>query len=100
MINVPVELVSTLAAVIPMKELYLKSLQIFSETHVWQHAHNLHEKWQQNCVALISNYTFRVNGESITYISITRIWWLNWMSRQKLIVETINLSQIEAICVK
>jgi hypothetical protein len=48
----------------------------------------------------ISEYAFRADGESITYIKITRIWWLEWLSRQKLIVETINLSQIEAVCVK
>jgi hypothetical protein len=48
----------------------------------------------------ISKYTFGVDGDSITYIRIERIRWFEWLSRQKLIVETINLSQIEAVCVK
>jgi hypothetical protein len=98
--NVPVELVSTLVAVILMKELYLKvfrsSVKLMFGTTLIIYM----KSGNKIMLPFISKYNFGVEGESITYIRIERIWWLEWLSHQKLSVATINLSQIEAVCVK
>lgn len=45
----------------------------------------------------VSEWEAKVKGNSITSLSITRTKWLDWLPKEKLVVGSIDLSQIEAI---
>lgn len=45
----------------------------------------------------VSNWEAKVTGNTITSLSITRTPWLDWLPKEKLVVGSIDLSQIEAI---
>jgi hypothetical protein len=45
----------------------------------------------------IQDWKIRTTGGKITYLSITKGWLANLLPHPKLVVESIDLSQIEAI---
>lgn len=45
----------------------------------------------------IGNWEAEIQGNTVTSLSISRTPWLDWLRKEKLVVGSIDLSQIEAI---